>query len=87
MSKKKSATLSIAMFLVLQLIKPFIVILIYKELTDFHPTIINNYELYLMVFKYIIQGGMKPLFTIGFILAEIVFLAIPYVFYTKLHKA
>ncbi len=91
MSKKisegKAMIITVLLFILLQLIKPFVVIFIYKELTDFHPTIVNNYEIYFMVIKTITHNAMKMSYTIGFISSEILFLAIPFLVYKKLLKS
>ena len=84
MVKNKAALISIGLFVLLQLIKPPIVIFIYKELTNFHPTIVNNYEIYFMVLEHIGMGSMKASYTFLFILSEILFLVLPFVIYKKL---
>lgn len=83
---KNAGIIATIVFLVLQLVKPPIIITLYKALTNFHPTIMNNYELYFMVWGYIPQGGLKATYATGFILAEILFLAIPFVIYKVLKK-
>jgi len=71
-------------FIVLQTIKPIILIFIYKKITHFHPTIVNNYEIYQMVLEHIFRGSMKMTYTIAFIVSEIFFLSIPVALYRKL---
>ncbi len=84
MVKNKAVLISIGLFVLLQLIKPPVVIFIYKELTNFHPTIVNNYDLYFMVLKHIGMGSMKASYTFLFALSEILFLVLPFVLYKKL---
>jgi len=83
-SKKTIMTVSIVVFIALQAIKPLLVIFIYKEITNFHPTIVNNYEIYKMVMENIYHGSMNPIYTITFIISEILFLTFPIVLYRKL---
>lgn len=83
-SKKIRIAVSLITFIALQAIKPLIVVFIYKEVTNFHPTIVNNYEIYQMVIEHIFRGSMKFSYTAAFIVSEILFLSIPIILYRKL---
>lgn len=85
MSLRKRRIITLIVFVVLQAIKPLIVVFVYKEITNFHPTIVNNYEIYQMVLEHVFRGSMKMTYTIAFIISEIFFLSIPVVLYRKLN--
>jgi hypothetical protein len=80
----KKINITIIVFLILQLFKPFVIIFFYKEITDFHPTIVDNYDLYFMIWDYIFQGIMKLSYTLWILFAEILFLIVPWMVYKKL---
>lgn len=75
--------LFIASFFILQAIKPIIMMFFYKFINNFHPTIMGDYEMYLMVMKYIIAGTMLPSYIISFLTAELLFLILPFLIYKK----
>ena len=80
----KKITVTIIVFVLLQVIKPFVIVFIYKELTNFHPTIVDNYELYFMIWEYIVQGAMKMSYTLSILFAEFLFFLLPWVIFRKL---
>lgn len=86
MAKKTSIITASLVLVTLQIIKPLIVIFIYKEVTNFHPSVINNYEIYQMVMEHILGGSMKPSYTIAFLFSEVMFLAIPVALYKRLDR-
>lgn len=84
MRKSRSFGIAISLFIILQIIKPLAIMFIYKQLTNFHPTIVNNYEIYLMVLEHILRGSMKASYTAAFILSEVLFITVPILFYRKM---
>ena len=83
-NKKMSIIIAFTVFFILQILKPMVVVFLYKEINDFHPTIMSNYELYVMIWDYIFRGVMKLTLIIGFIISEILFLLLPWMLYKKL---
>ena len=79
-----SIIIALTVFFILQILKPVVVVFLYKEINDFHPTIMSNYELYVMVWEYIFKGVMKSTFTIGFIIFELLCLILPWILYKTL---
>ncbi|SEM10778.1 hypothetical protein SAMN05444853_10548 [Pasteurella skyensis] len=85
--KKFSIVITFLVFLLLQAVKPVLIIFIYKTITNFHPTIMNDYEIYQMVIKYILQGSMKFTYVVMFVILEILFLSVPIILYKKLSNS
>lgn len=83
-SKRIRIAVSLITFIALQAIKPLIVVFIYKEVTNFHPTIVNNYEIYQMVIEHIFRGSINISYTAALIASEILFLSLPLMLYRKL---
>lgn len=75
--------ISIFIFLIAQLIKPVVIITIYKMITDFNPTLYSNYDLYIIVLKQMLAGNMTIQYTVSFTLAELLFLLAPWYPYYK----
>jgi hypothetical protein len=82
--KKINILITLVLFIILQAVKPIVVIYLYKEMTNFHPTIVNNYEIYSMVVEHIIHGSMKASYTVAFVISELFFLIAPFLLYRKL---
>ena len=83
-NKKMSIIIAFTVFFILQILKPMVVVFLYKEINDFHPTIMSNYELYLMIWDYIFNGGMKATYIVGFMFAEVLFLVLPWILYKNI---
>lgn len=76
----------IILFFLLQTIKPLIIIFFYKWATNFHPTIMNDYEMYLLLIKNTFSGGMLAPYTISVIISELIFLITPFYIFKKYSK-
>ncbi|MDO6427918.1 hypothetical protein Q4489_12890 [Thalassotalea sp. 1_MG-2023] len=74
-------------FVALQLIKPMILMTIYREVYQFNPTLYTDWALYKLVWSTIQAGAMNAQVTIGILLGELVMLLPVYLLYRFLFSA
>lgn len=74
--------------IVLQATKPTVFITLYKAAYNFYPSpvLYSDWDLYVMVVKLSVQGGMKAVVVLSWLLIEIVALAVPLCFYYQYRR-
>lgn len=84
MNKAVNLLLCGALFICLQVIKPTIFMEIYRFAFNFNPTLYSNWELYKMVWSNMQAGSMAMKVAIPLLVAEALWLVVPFKAYTYL---
>ncbi|GHF00726.1 hypothetical protein GCM10011501_32730 [Thalassotalea profundi] len=84
MQKAVNLFLCTALLVCLQMFKPTLFMEVYRIVFDFNPTLYSNWELYKMLWSNIQSGSMAAKVTIPLLLAELLWLYLPFRLYKYL---